>query len=192
MKTLWLLLLIAATPAIAQVHYAVTATGGKSSTSWHGQLDIQSLALEASRDLTPKWELVGAAAVHNIWQPRSWFGEQFGDGNERVHGASVSLLARRRLGTMFFAEAGTGPLYATKAIPASTSRFNFITQLGAGVTLFRNSNAPVVVGYRFQHISNGGYSPRNPGMNVSAVVVGVRLGTPASRRLARRRLGAAP
>jgi hypothetical protein len=35
---------------------------------------------------------------------------------------------------------------------------------------------PVLIGYRFSHISNGGYAPRNPGLNVSSIMVGATFG----------------
>jgi hypothetical protein len=60
-------------------------------------------------------------------------------------------------------------------VPASTSRFNFITQVGAGFVLLPQRRLPLMVGYRLLHISNGGYSPRNPGVNVSAVILGVQF-----------------
>ena len=66
-------------------------------------------------------------------------------------------------------------MWAEKAIPASTSRFNFSSQLGAGVVLMPQARFPVMVGYRFAHLSNGGYSPRNPGFNISTIVVGVQV-----------------
>jgi hypothetical protein len=116
----------------------------------------------------------------SLWQPRSWFGDQYGDGNETVHALAGSLLVRYRLNTdssrvHVYGEAATGPMWAEKAIPASTSRFNFSTQFGAGVVLMPRARFPVMVGYRFAHLSNGGYSPRNPGFNMSTVVVGVQV-----------------
>jgi hypothetical protein len=155
---------------------AVYAAGGKSVTTWHGQADIQSLNIEVGHALSPRTSVAAVIAPMNLWQPRSWFGYEFGEGNERVRALSASLLVRR---TFFdgaiYAEAATGPMYAEKSVPASTSRFNFVTQFGAGTYLVRRSRFPLMVGYRYMHISNGGYSPRNPGLNVSAVVVGVRI-----------------
>jgi hypothetical protein len=75
----------------------------------------------------------------------------------------------------YYGEGSTGPLWAEKAVPASTSRFNFITQLGAGIILLPHSRFPIMAGYRYLHISNGGYSPRNPGVNASAIVFGLQI-----------------
>jgi lipid A 3-O-deacylase len=173
-------LCLCALSAAGQSAVSVYATGGKSITTWHGQADLQALNFEVARPLSPRTEWAVVLAPVNLWQPRSWFGDQYRDGNEQVRALSASLLVRRRFWPdarrmQAFVEGGTGPMYATKAVPASTSRFNFATQLGAGVVLAPRARVAVVVGYRFVHISNGGYSPRNPGVNVSAVILGVRF-----------------
>ena len=173
-RALLFAVLLTAMPLAAQYRMALDVTGGKSITTWHGQADMQTLDVELARDLGTRWEIAGVAAAHSLWQPRSWFGNLFNDGSEKVYGASVSLLARRRFDAIGafepYVEAATGPIWATRQIPESTSRFNFMTQIGAGVNVGR-----MRLGYRFQHISNGGYSPRNPGVNVSSLVVGVRF-----------------
>ena len=173
-------LCLCALSAAGQSVVSVYATGGKSITTWHGQADLQALNVELARPLSPRLDWAAVVAPVNLWQPRSWFGDQYRDGNEPVRALSAALLVRRRFWTdarhaQAFVEGGTGPMYATKAVPASTSRFNFVTQVGAGVVLAPKARVPVMVGYRFMHISNGGYSPRNPGVNVSAVVFGVRF-----------------
>ena len=184
MKIRLLLIALIALPCAGQAilparssptHIAISATAGQTAESWHGQLDITSLNVEITRDNTAPWEISGVAGLHSMSQPESWFGYQFGEGNEQAYGISASLQARRRFGRYWYAEASTGPMVTNIATPESTSKFNFITQLGAGATLFSTSRTPLLVGYRFQHISNGGYSPRNPGWNVNAIVVGVRV-----------------
>lgn len=176
-----LILTLVPTLAFAQIHsISVYATGGHSHKNWHGQADLQALNFELAHALSPRTDVGLVFAPMNLWQPRSWFGDQFGDGNETVRALSLSLLARRRFNLdssrlHWYAEASSGPMWAEKAVPASTSRFNFATQLGGGVILMPNSRFPLMAGYRFMHISNGGYSPRNPGVNVSGVVVGLRF-----------------
>lgn len=159
---------------------AVSVAGGQSHKTWHGQADVQALNLELGRALSPRTEVAFVASPMNLWQPRSWFGDQFGDGNETVRAIAASVLVRHRLNVdssriQFYGEAATGPMWAEKAIPASTSRFNFATQFGAGVVLMPRSRFPVLAGYRFQHLSNGGYSPRNPGFNISTIVLGLQI-----------------
>jgi hypothetical protein len=52
----------------------------------------------------------------------------------------------------------------------------------AGFVYNVGGRVPVFAGYRFLHISNGGYAPRNPGLNVSAAVFGVQLRSARPRR----------
>jgi hypothetical protein len=171
-------------PAIAQVR--VYATGGKSITSWHGQADLQAMQFEIGYPLSPRTTVAVAAMPMVLWQPRSWFGDQYGDGNESVRAFGASLLVRRTFraesAVQWYVEGGTGPMIAQKQVPASTSRFNFVTQGGAGFVFNARGRLPIIAGYRFMHISNGGYSPRNPGLNVSAAVIGVQLRSARTRQ----------
>ena len=168
--------------ASAQSHRGVSvyAVGGKSMTSWHGQAGVAALNVEIARFLSPRTDVAFVLAPMNVHQPRSWFGNQYGDGDEDVRALSGSLLVRRYFGVQrervhFYAEGSTGPMWSERRVPASTSRFNFVTQLGSGVIFMPHSAIPVIFGYRFMHISNGGYAPRNPGLNVSSLVVGTQI-----------------
>lgn len=157
----------------------VYAVGGKSMTTWHGQADVQAVNFEMGRALSPRTTFAVVLSPMTLWQPRSWFGDDFGDGNESVRAIHGALLLRRTFrsqsSVQWYVEGSTGPMFAEKRVPASTSRFNFATRAGTGVVLNAQGRLPVIVGYQFMHISNGGYAPRNPGLNVSAGVVGVRL-----------------
>ncbi len=159
---------------------AVFVGGGKSITTWHGQADLQAISVEYTRARSRRTDLGIALEPQILWQPRSWFGYDFGNGNEKVRAIAALVVARRRFWTNSarlqpYIEGSIGPIWAEKQVPASTSRFNFTTQPGFGFVLRPHSRTPLMIGYRFMHISNGGYSPRNPGLNVSALVVGVRL-----------------
>lgn len=158
---------------------AVNAAGGKSVTTWHGQATVEALNVEFARRLSKHYDMAFVVSPMYIRQPRSWFGDQYGDGEEEVRAIGGSILFRRTWRetsdrASFYAEAGTGPMWAERRVPAATSRFNFHSQFGAGVVLFPQSRAGIIVGYRFGHISNGGYAPRNPGLNVSSLVIGIR------------------
>jgi hypothetical protein len=170
-------------PTAQADQFALFITGGKSITTWHGQADLQSVAFEYTRSRSPRTDLGVAVAPQVLWQPRSWFGNLFGDGNETVRAVTASIVVRRRFFTNSsrlqpYIEGSIGPMWADKAIPAATSRFNVATEPGAGVVLWPRSRHPLIIGYRFSHLSNGGYSPRNPGLNVSSLVLGV-----AARRI---------
>lgn len=181
MKKLVIFALLCGAPptsaAFAQ-NFSVVATGGQSLETRHGQADAQSLSLEWTRWHSKRTELGVAIAPHVLNQPRSWFGDQFGDGNESVRALSASFAARHHFGSRNvrpYVELLVGPMWAEKQVPASTSRFNFITQPGFGLTFARRGRVAPTLGYRFSHVSNGGYSPRNPGINVNSVVVGLRF-----------------
>ena len=175
-----LALVFALLPVTAFAETAITFAGGRTHATWHGQADVQSLNIELGRAISPRTDVAFVVAPTRFHQPRSWFGDQFGDGKENVNAIAGSLLVRRRFNidatrASWFLEASMGPMWAEKAIPASTSRFNFVTNFGAGAIAMPRSRFPVMVGYRFSHISNGGYSPRNPGVNVSSVMLGLQL-----------------
>jgi hypothetical protein len=175
-------------PASAQAFddLRVAAVGGKSTTNWHGQADLQLLQLELGHSLSARTTVAIVAGAANLWQPRSWFGDQYGDGNESVRAFAMSLLLRRSFrenaNIRPYVELASGPIIAEKRVPAATSRFNFMSHFGGGVVVNANGRVPVFAGYRFLHISNGGYAPRNPGLNVSAVVIGVQLRNAMLRR----------
>ena len=157
----------------------LVAAGGKSSTNWHGQADVQLLQLELGHSYSPRTTFAIVAGAANLWQPKSWFGDLYGDGHESVRALSASLLVRHtwRPGARIrpYVEAASGPFVAEKRVPAATSHFNFMTTAGGGFVLNADGRLPLFAGYRFMHISNGGYAPRNPGLNVSAAVLGIRL-----------------
>lgn len=167
--------------ASAQIdRIAVYGSAGRSFRTWHGQADVQVLNIEFAHAISPRSEIGFVFAPINLWQPRSWFGDQYGDGNENVRAVSGSLLFRHHFHTasprvQYYVEGSSGPMWAEKAVPASTSRFNFVSQIGGGALLMPHSRYPVFAGYRFMHVSNGGYSPRNPGLNISALMFGVQL-----------------
>jgi lipid A 3-O-deacylase len=163
---------------------SIYVTGGKGITTWHGQADLQTLNLELGKMWSPRTDVAVVLSPLNVWQPQSWFGDSRGEGNEAVRAVSASVLVRRRFGSgtakaQWYADVATGPMMAEKRVPAATSRFNFITQGGFGAIIGPSRRFPVYLGYRFAHISNGGYSERNPGWNISSLVVGTRV--PVSR-----------
>lgn len=173
------LLLAFASHANAQ-SIVVSTLGGASLQNWHGQVKLQSVVFEYDRPLSPRTDVAFVLAPTHIDQPRSWFGEQFGDGNEEFNAIAAALLLRRHFNRdsslmQPYIEGGTGPMWAERRVPAATSRFNFVSQAGAGVTLRPHARIGFVAGYRFLHISNGGYSPRNPGLNVNSFVLGLRF-----------------
>ena len=68
-----------------------------------------------------------------------------------------------------YAEFAGGPFWTDLAgkIPEESSRFNFVLTAGVGISYFLTDRAALNVGYRFQHISNGGTRYPNLGLNAS-------------------------
>lgn len=179
MKTAALFLMMAVFPLTASAQTRVYALGGKSTTTWHGQADLQALNFELGHAFSPRTTVGVVAAAMSLWQPRSWFGDLYGDGNESVRAVSAAVLLRHswreQRKIQPYVELTTGPMFAEKRVPAATSRFNFVSQIGGGVMLNGNGRVPVFAAYRVMHISNGGYAPRNPGLNLGAIVMGVQV-----------------
>lgn len=180
-RVLAILVALLPTGVMAQMYDSVSvyASGGRSNQTWHGQADLQALHVELARALSPRTEVAVTIAPMSLWQARSWFGDQYGDGNERVQAISGSVAMRRTFNLdsprfQWYAEASTGPMWAQKAVPAATSRFNFVTQAATGIILRPSARRPIIGGLRFMHISNAGYSERNPGLNVYGLFAGVK------------------
>jgi hypothetical protein len=157
----------------------VYGMGGKSMTNWHGQADLQAVHIELAHAFSRRTTLAVVVSPMNVYQPRSWFGDLYGDGSESVPAIATSALLRRTFRTEarapWYLELAFGPMWAEKRVPAATSHFNFISTGGVGFVLNPQGRNPVMLGYRFMHISNAGIEPRNPGLNVSAIVLGVQL-----------------
>ncbi len=75
-----------------------------------------------------------------------------------------------------YIEIAEGPFYAVRRVPTAGSRFNLLTQFGAGSSVPVAALDPwsVVLGYRWVHISNAGTYRRNPSWNFWSVVFGLR------------------
>jgi len=72
-----------------------------------------------------------------------------------------------------FAEASGGIFLTNKAVPLSSTRFNFIDQAGFGLRVGHHPTRMWLLGYRFQHISNAGRVKPNPGVNLNFVYAGL-------------------
>jgi hypothetical protein len=183
------LALVSCPLAASEVTIALGA--GESLRSWHGQASFRSIEfglLGKSRFVShyiPKAEVGLSIAYNDIRQPRSWFGYEYGDPDDKVRGENAYFFVRRgwREAARIrpYVELGTGPMWSNRRVPAATSRLNFNSQLGIGARFFDDSH-PVFLVYRFSHISNlafgdqnPGHAKRNPGWNVNTILLGTRL-----------------
>ncbi len=184
-----LLALLTALPAAAATPEALNLyfSAGRNPSNFHGSSNFRSLTFEMTLDapLLHRWarlhdtEAGASLSYHQIHQPRSWFGHKYGDPDDAVRGESLFVFARHhwwaKSDVQPFVDLGTGPMWANRRVPAATSRLNFNSQLGLGVILFANQRWPILAGYRFEHISNGGFTGRNPGLDVHTVFLGTTI-----------------
>jgi lipid A 3-O-deacylase len=98
--------------------------------------------------------------------------------SDRAEGAAFSPLMfrwnlREHARIHPFVEIAGGVVATNRDVPEATSRFNFSSHGGAGARVRVAERWGVVVGYRFQHLSNGNTAPRNPGINSNIGYLGV-------------------
>jgi len=182
------LLLLLSSPVFA-ADFNVYVGDAKSDANRHGQSRFRLISFELlgqpklMKYVTRYLPNARAGADINysdVRQPRSWFGYTYGDPDDSVRAEWAHFFIRNYWRTSSntlqpFADIGTGPMWSNRRIPAATSKFNFSSQLGLGVVLFPNARLPLYAGYRFFHISNGGLTGRNPGLNVNGFFIGTRV-----------------
>lgn len=71
-----------------------------------------------------------------------------------------------------FAELAAGGLWTSAPIPDKTSRLNFSAHWGGGIRLHQRGGDAFLLGYRFQHFSNGNQFNSNPGVNSHVLIAG--------------------
>jgi opacity protein-like surface antigen len=69
-------------------------------------------------------------------------------------------------------EVGAGVLLGETDLQQTDCDVNFLLQGGPGVLVFLTDRSLLTVGYRFQHVSNGGTCAFNVGINSSALYLG--------------------
>ena len=177
-------MLLCALPLCAQERATNVYLGyTRSQPNWHGQATFRSISWEwagfAPRLLTNHFSNTRAGislTYSDVVQPRSWFGHTYSDPDDHVRAEWAFFFVRHywrrdaRVSPML--DFGTGPMWSNRRIPAATYRLNFHSQLGLGAAI----GSRLHLMYRFSHISNGEFGPRNPGWNCHALWLGMRLG----------------
>ena len=73
-----------------------------------------------------------------------------------------------------FGGGSVGMLFFNRDMPISGSRrMNFAVEYGVGVEVSSVGRSAVVLGWKFQHMSNGYTSPINPGLDVNMLYLGL-------------------
>jgi hypothetical protein len=97
---------------------------------------------------------------------------------ENVIGAGASPIGlkfnfRRQHRVQPFASTTGGFLYFGQDVPVpGATKFNFTYDFSGGVQVVNSSQRAFIVGYKYQHISNGGRSAINPGVDVQMIYAG--------------------
>ena len=158
-------------------------SSGTSAETLHGKATLRSIHFELAGQadwMRLRNTDVGVALIYSaVRQPRLLFPPPDGGPKDDVKAESAYFFARKRWTRWSavepYVDVGSGPMWSNRRIPASTSRVNFQSQLTGGAVWMPASRFPLFTAYRFSHISNGGFAPRNPGINVYSVIVGTRV-----------------
>ncbi len=100
---------------------------------------------------------------------------------ESVYGAGLSPIGfklnfRRQKQVQVFASTTGGFLYFQDPAPVSgAARFNFTYDFAGGVQIVNSNRRSFLIGYKYQHISNGFRSLINPGVDVQMVFAGFSI-----------------
>jgi hypothetical protein len=98
-----------------------------------------------------------------------------------VYGAGLSPIGlkfnfRRQHRVQPFAAATGGFLYFREDVPISDARrFKFTFDFSGGIQIINGSRRAFTIGYKYQHLSNGGRSPINPGLDVQMIYAGFSI-----------------
>ncbi|MPZ20293.1 MAG: hypothetical protein GEV06_20605 [Luteitalea sp.] len=91
-------------------------------------------------------------------------------------GASPLFLRWRFVGSRHaqpYIEALSGVTRTDHPIPEGTTRFNFSSKAGIGAWFAVSERVGLMIGYRFDHVSNASRLPINPGVNFHEIYVGL-------------------
>lgn len=134
--------------------------------------DNETLAFSWTIDAVP----VAVLAVDEV--PGSLTGQRR---REYTYGAGLSPIGlklnfRARQMVQPYISGSAGFLYFSKVVPEpGAARFNFTFDGGAGIQIVRESGHAIMIGYKWQHISNGFHAPVNPGMDLHMIQVGYSI-----------------
>lgn len=138
--------------------------------------------LAASKTVAFEWT-IDAVPVAILSNDRFVFvpGTGYIRSHKTVYGAGASPIGlkfnfRRNRSVQPFGQATGGFLYFSQQVPvAGASQYNFTFDFSGGVQIVNRKRHSFVVGYKFQHISNGSTAPFNPGVDVQMIFGGFSL-----------------
>ena len=95
-----------------------------------------------------------------------------------VYGAGISPIGlkfnfRRNKRIQPFGASTGGFIYFNENVPVSgAARFNFTFDFQGGVQIVNSNQRSFMIGYKYNHISNGYHAPINPGVDVQMIFFG--------------------
>lgn len=86
----------------------------------------------------------------------------------------IKLYFANRRDVRVFASGAAGLVLFSRDMPvAGSRRLNFLVEYGAGAEVGRSAHGAVVVGWKFQHMSNAYTSLLNPGLDANVIYAGL-------------------
>jgi len=169
---------------------AVPATQGLRSSEWHVAAGaaksvnlFQSTAGRAyavqtisyARELTDDLTILGIRGRFAWGLEATPIFAQFKP--SRIYGVGIAPVVWRwnfppRPKWSAFGELSMGGLWTSDEIPEGTSRINFSAHWGGGIRFHPRGGNAILIGYRFQHFSNGNQLGSNPGVNSHVLIAG--------------------
>jgi opacity protein-like surface antigen len=134
--------------------------------------------------IMPSWSMIATDPIGSTWyRGQVSFGAEllaFGT-SEPVTGYGVGITPKLHYSFISFdrlrpyIEGGAGPLWTDLGgqVPEQPGQFNLAVWGGAGAAWILTPQWAVNVGYRFVHISNGGTSTPNSGLNFGLPFIGL-------------------
>jgi opacity protein-like surface antigen len=125
-------------------------------------------------------ELVPVAVVRQPHQGYTMNGDpvDLTGSRQKIYGAGITPLGLQmnfRRGSTFqpYINGTAGVLYFAENVPvADSSNFNFTFSFGVGVEIWYRENQSIILGYKYNHISNGYTAPHNPGVDSNLFYAG--------------------
>ncbi|MCG3773925.1 MAG: hypothetical protein JW395_0742 [Nitrospira sp.] len=134
--------------------------------------------------IMPSWSMIATDPIGSTWyRGQVSFGAELLAfvTSEPVTGYGVGITPKLHYSFISFdrlrpyIEGGAGPLWTDLGgqVPEQPGQFNFAVWGGAGAAWILTPQWAVNVGYRFVHISNGGTSTPNSGLNFGLPFIGL-------------------
>ena len=135
-------------------------------------------------NITPRLSLIPLEPFGPSWLPstletglEAWL-QQYVEPNDATAGGLKVVVRYHLLGfdrVVPYLEVGAGAGGSDLEVLGHRSRFTFILEGGAGLSIMLTDHLALTAGYRYQHLSNGGVEKPNRGYDAHTGTVGVSI-----------------